>query len=776
MVTRKSEKKRHCPVKSSQQPPPPTSATTLRTLFSAIESPAGLNPVNIKRLYAVLSHLSLNLPIGCYNPKSSLMELGGCLGLKLYFKDIQQLSDILFTDLAGKFKHFFSVFRDVSSLAGANGKSVLTQNMWVVVGELTLLLRCCLVVLDLIAFDHNLLMEKSRFLLLLLGGLISVGLNCGNEKISMSFTKWVSRECGYVSGYGTTSATEDFVTSIRLCKPSDPCYRFMCPVLEVFADELLMHESIRNYLLIIDSASPKGEMLFKCHYGYGSIGSLLEVFSAQFILSISDEQGFENFLNRLFWCHNEGFRLSELNLSGALSLLLNPIVISAPKMFQAYLIVLVSEAIGICMPSENIRTDVGQLNSYLEAVERSVFLYTRHMSGLHVDGHSIGDIFSLKSYLQCSSHPTFKSLLQPATRDKLDHVIAKSEELWPSYMNSMSILRTSDLVEASITYVKENICIFDDSYKDEVFSLLNCILLRSSSESNIDSTATKGEASPQDFCLLASILKLMSSSLLQVVWHMRLLVLSDSLQPDGNITSYREYIALMDIVGHFKSLSICKPIQKFFYQVMLSYPSRHKESKWIFLHIAGLLQLTFATGSHFIVKSCLFTLMALLNLLAIEEGDLSALGFPNRSYSSKSFDEVEGALIVQESCQIVSTRVQKIQEMYLRMRSLVCISERKYDDEPGTSEHDSNVIVKKTKEVCSGEAFLKCIRSSRVPDFDDLSDFIVCRQGKDYGSWLRDRQKFRLWKYKKMTALRWRKNKAAWNSMKGSRACRNGPS
>ncbi|KAJ0090064.1 hypothetical protein Patl1_14099 [Pistacia atlantica] len=105
-----------------------------------------------------------------------------------------------------------------------------------------------------------------------------------------------------------------------------------CALLQVFADELLMHKSLREYFLLIDSASSTSEMLFMCHFGHGDIGTVMEP--------------------------GKDFRTPEMSLIVSLSLLLNPIMHSAAKMFQPYLILLVSEAIGVCIRSENLNPDL----------------------------------------------------------------------------------------------------------------------------------------------------------------------------------------------------------------------------------------------------------------------------------------------------------------------------------------------------------------------------------------------------------------------------------
>lgn len=74
-----------------------------------------------------------------------------------------------------------------------------------------------------------------------------------------------------------------------------------------------------------------------------------------------------------------------------------------------------------------------------------------------------------------------------------------------------------------------------------------------------------------------------------------------------------------------------------------------------------------------------------------------------------------------------------------------------------------------TEETTNGEIFLKCIlKKHDVSKFDDLVDFVECEQGKDYSSWLKNRQKYRKRKSEKLAVLRWERKKKTWRSLKGN--------
>lgn len=102
--------------------------------------------------------------------------------------------------------------------------------------------------------------------------------------------------------------------------------------------------------------------------------------------------------------------------------------------------------------------------------------------------------------------------------------------------------------------------------------------------------------------------------------------------------------------------------------------------------------------------------------------------------------------------------------------SLTCFHLRSENETAETSENASILkctrestsgIDEEIEETCDGRMFLNCVLegSSKISDIDDLADFIECKPGKDYSSWMKDRQKYRKWKIDKMAVLRWKRKK-----------------
>ncbi|KAK1582693.1 hypothetical protein Q3G72_017398 [Acer saccharum] len=670
---------------------------TFQTLVSAIRSSQGLKPPVLRSLYLLLRHSSSNETMTRSNDGATLDYLNlecNLNGLTVKFKEICDLSDILFEQLDSRFKQIYDGFQDVSA-DQANRQAVSHSNSWASFEELIWILRCCMVILSLMP-DLSLLIEKGQILLSVLRRLIS--------------SSNADDDCC------TAPIAEGFASSICSSRPSDPTPKHKCALLQVFADELLMCKSLREKLMKIDSASSTSEMLFACHFGQGDIGIVLEVIAAHFIISVSNEQAFENFHNKLLWQHDK-----EMSLFASLSLLHDPIILSAPKIFQAYLISLVSDAICIRMCSEPMKPDAWIMDCCLTAFQKSIILYTRHLSDLQMDGHPIG---SNKSCMLGSSQLAFESYIQPATRNQIHHLITKLDDSW----DSLSIRTKSDLVDASIVYVKESSHVFDKSYKDYILAILTSVIHRSSSDDICDIVFCEGR-SPQDMYLLASILKLMSSSMLQTTRCLRGCSSLGCLKTLEDVVLYKEYIFLVHLVGCFRQFNIYLPIQKSVFDILKTHPMRHEEFKWMLLQFSGLPSLS--------------------------PGDLDSLFISRfRSFSSRSSDSGEEAFVHRKSSKTIAIKFQKMRTLHLSKRSFVSFHEENNCKQTGISENDSILNdgksdIDREEEIgksCNGEIFLKCVLKGpeKSVDLDDLADFIVCDQSKDYSVWLKDREKFHM--------------------------------
>ncbi|GFY85280.1 hypothetical protein Acr_04g0000180 [Actinidia rufa] len=647
----------------------------IRNFICSIQSPQGPKPPLLKRLYYLLVHLSSNSPI-CYpraGPDSTFWDIKiGRFGVWVPFGDISCLSDVLFKELSQAFKQFLSALHGIAA-SGDIGQASLHFDIQANAEQLNLLLRCCMVMLNLLVNDQYRLLRNGQILLDILGELCSLNLVQENEENIIGIEK-VSREFTYKGNDCATSLTEDIIASLHFVEPVDPYLPFLCSLLEVFADELLVHEQLIEYFKLIDSGSSASRKLFMCHSSHGDIGNVIEIISTHFCLSFSDGKAFEIFPNGLFCLDRENFRAPELSLTASLVLLLNPLMISAPKFLHAHLISLVSETITIGMGLENMRPDVRLMDRYLSALERSVMLYVKHMSTLQMNDFPAGDEdYVLKSNKYGgNSHPSFESYIQPVTREKINNLISKLDNSWQLQLHDMFLTTKSDLATSSIAYIKESKHILDISFRDEITSILSCIILKAFSyEGYHTALHATGDKSPQDIYLLASILKLMSCSLLQTISCLMDNGNSGCLKTLTDFSSCKEYDSIVGIISCFRQFKVCLPVQMSLCGMMESHPAQHKESKLMLLHLSGLLSLSFSTGLDFLVKGCISTMISLMHLFVFEDGNLHALQFDYRSDSFSSglrpdYWSMLQAIVGQKSSLTVASKFQKIQTLYLR--------------------------------------------------------------------------------------------------------------
>ncbi|KAJ0091597.1 hypothetical protein Patl1_14105 [Pistacia atlantica] len=271
---------------------------------------------------------------------------------------------------------------------------------------------------------------------------------------------------------------------------------------------------------------------------------------------------------------------------------------------------------------------------------------------------------SVKSCMFGSSQLAFESYLQPATKDKIDHLVTKLNESLDCYVNNTAHRTKSDLMDAPIAYIRESLNAFDKSYNDKMLSILTSIVHRCSSENLHDPLWCIEVKSPQDICLLASILELMSSSMVRAIWCLRHSSNSCCLKTLQDVLLCKEHESIVHLVGCFRQFNICLPIQKFVFDAMKTHPMRHKESKWMFLHFSGLLSLSYVVGLDFLVKDCIFTMMSLLNLLFASGWEFISSRSSDKVGEALTLLSLLQALLEQKSSKAIASKFQKMQTTF----------------------------------------------------------------------------------------------------------------
>lgn len=391
---------------------------------------------------------------------------------------------------------------------------------------------------------------------------------------------------------------------------------FLTSYVQVFMDEILVNKSIRDLLFLVDTLFSSCRLFSK-----QDRGGVVELISVHFIFSTSDEKMNKMCVERLYWKQGNELRTPQISLCAVASLLLNPVMFSAPRMIQSYVVLLVSDAIGICSPPCVKGLDF-QLDCYIDAFEKSVVLYTRHMC--KSENASPGKFGILTS----NARVALENLILPSTLAKVNDVTLKLKDSWGSYQSNNVKRENNELVAYSVAYTNESLRIFDSSCSEnmlsQILSVLGCVILRASSDDVMDSVLLKyNVSSMEDLYLLASILKLMSCSMLQAI---RILRNWNGHQSEavGDVRACKEYKAMMDVVLRFEQFSVHLPCQSFLRDRMESDLHRNVKSTWMLMHFSGLLSVSFALKLDFLVKDSIFGMMVSLYLFILEGGNLEA--------------------------------------------------------------------------------------------------------------------------------------------------------
>ncbi|KAI3995408.1 hypothetical protein MKX01_025618 [Papaver californicum] len=601
----------------------------------------------------------------------SLDSISLCPGSKL--TDIRRISSFLFEELSRRFDHLLS--------------NILCSNSRGPLQGLTLLLRCCISMLHLLEFDQSLLIEKCQILLSILG---TIG----------------GKDCN-------TSASGAFLPVLR-------------SIIEVFINEFLVHKKVGDYFTMVETISSTSDKLFMRPLNIGSSNVVLEWISSHYLLSVSDQPTFENSFEAFLLLYNENPAFLDLiSLNAAMQLLSTVLVYSPPQILQAYIISLVCRCSFINMAYENQESDPKLVNWYISAFEISMDLYSRNMSSLQLgddpEEPKCGSDFSDKSCTAGGlSHLSFESHIRSVLYSQLKvHTTNFAESIHDSPSKTKS-----DLMNTCTAYMKENQNILNESCRDESFSVLCYIISRIlSGDIGVNKLWKKGNISQQDMYLLSSTVNLMSCSLLQTIWSMQKRSLGNLIRLK-DYSQCKEYDMIVSIISCFQQCSISQPMKTLVSDLMAHYPARHKYSKMMFMHFAGLLLFSFEAGIEFLSKSCIFMLMTLMNLFIFEEGNLDALKQATHLVDESLSSSNKSLLVFapRSSTFLIASNFQKFQRI----------------NEPIQSED--------SRTTCKGDEYLNCkevLGKKRPRDYDELADFVECKRGKNYSKWHKHKDKHR---------------------------------
>ncbi|XP_031124426.1 uncharacterized protein LOC116027133 isoform X2 [Ipomoea triloba] len=715
----------------------------LHKLLSAIKTPQGIKSPILKSLYCLLVHMSTD----------SLS--------KVDVNDLRVISDILFKELS---------------------------------------LRCCMAILQLHIYDHNVVLEKGGILLKILCKLCSLNLPKRKDRKDISLQNSVFHACTYDDDDFTTTSREELVASLHFYEPPNLQTSFAIAMLEVFLDELLVHGKLRAIFRLIDLFSSTSETLFmpqstqkdiSSKKRQSDIGILMELVSTCFLLSFSGENAIEDFLYRLFRAQRKDFKFfitPEVSLTGAISLLLNPIVFSAPKIVQAYVVSSVSEAMSGLMDVQNLKPNCKLLDCFLSVFEKSVNMYMKLISFVQINGDSPSKCASFvnSSTYRGNFPPPFESYILPSTQEKINSLIKRFEGSSDSFLGNHFFELKSDMTSSCIAYVKHCQCLLDQSCQDDVFSIISCLILRASV--SFDETvkpAIKG-MDLQAICLLVAVLKSMGTSLLHAISYLRNGESYGSFKTLKDYSLCKEYMSILGSISCFSESKIHFPVQEFLCSIMETNIIKHKDFMVMLLHFSGMLAFSFLKRIGCLAYGCLLTITALVNLFVLEEGYLDELrslivSGSDSDSSALPLVRIQEAVMDQRPSIMVASKFQNIQNLYLsKSKTMVKYCGSVEDGWPESSSSSASCLFDKEEEemvsveeeTMNGEMFLRCMEpnAKKDSDFGELADFIECKQGKDYAEWLQDREKYRKWKCKRTAMLRWKRKRKTWKVWKGKRS------
>ncbi|XP_019157703.1 PREDICTED: uncharacterized protein LOC109154343 isoform X2 [Ipomoea nil] len=378
--------------------------------------------------------------------------------------------------------------------------------------------------------------------------------------------------------------------------------------------------------------------------------------------------------------------------------------------------------------------------------------------------------------------PPFESYILPSTQEKINSLIKRFEDSSDSFLGNHFFELKSDMTSSCIAYVKDCQCLLDQSCQDDVFSIISCLILRASvSFDESVKPAIKG-MDLQAICLLVAVLKLMGTSLLHAISYLWNGESYGSFKTLKNYSLCKEYMSILGSISCFSESKIHFPVQLFLCNIMETNFIKHKDFMVMLLHFSGMLAFSFLKRIGCLANGCLLTITALVNLFVLEEGYLDELRSLIVSGSDSVSDSsalplvrIQEAVMDQRPSIMVASKFQNIQNLYLsKSKTMVKYCGSVEDGWPESSSSASSCLFDKEEmvsveeETLNGEIFLRCMEpnAKHDSDFDELADFIECKQGKDYAGWLQDREKYRKWKSKRTAMLRWKRKRKTWKVWK----------
>ncbi|KAH9307873.1 hypothetical protein KI387_035784 [Taxus chinensis] len=732
-------------------------------------------------LSSALSSNNFDCPDNC--------SISACIsGIRIRIKldDIQLLYNLLFQELFDQVKTIFAIVNYSSDKFASNNGNYRPCHTGP--DDTILLLRCSIRILSLLEFDTGLSPIATTRLASLFHELCSPSLvrTVLGSKAAGDFGFVMTCEVSCcMDGSMSFASSKDKVKVLKGYSESgisgsDDCssvrsaVQCLCALLEVFVDELILHRSKGKTFLNEDMESTG---LFSRSKTTSICGKHIEhSFEAVFfhcLLSMSRDKLLDTFLHKLYDPSTGNARGTRISLPAAVLLLDSLVLIGAPKIFQAHVLVLVSEVVAVdSVPTYGELSMELSLGQHVSVFESAIELYRKHSSLVDTgDGYDglesllLGSCLIKYRYLQAEFDVSSDSVINLMWNEKdcIHQHNCNSSHQSSSTRNCQR--HSSSLLKSLCMYIKEEEESMNDLSRKEINGILYCILNKAFfglSEGGIPSCAHTNVH--PDTYLLAAILQLMGCSLSRIVCITREKGDSSVSTPLGQYLLQAYHYTIGLVVNCIGQCPCTQPIGIALNKIMAEMLASNKQSVGPAVsYFVGELYLKFQMGSELLCKGYVFVLKSLMSLFVLEPGGIDSLRalMESSELSVDSCDSTsdkvlnQGDKLVSEQMVLrITPRLVPVLVNFLRKRqrySSCCgqdlgdCKEEVIDPEEDTDLSES--IVKSGK-ACSNNAYIQSvIRGSEDPG--DLSDFIVCKEGKDYSAWLKKRCKIRQKKYQR---------------------------
>lgn len=495
-----------------------------------------------------------------------------------------------------------------------------------------------------------------------------------------------------------------FIHSVLSCDPD----RSLLPALEVLFQNLVDATQLR---MLDDDAVQKGSTKAKpcqCELLVG-----MELMSYHFISSVQDEVESEQFLGALDWSERATQRIPELGLAAAISLVRRSCLLSMPVIAQAHFVLLASR----CVAN-------GDLDLHLQLFQHTMSAYLICLPSLGVFDRTD----AMKTPFSCYANMRLSNSCVPgATSQKLNCQINSLLSCCKARSDDGLHVKEMDAFDICASFIEENQHMFPEQLRQEAVIVVKRIVSNSLGYAMQKETHGLDAKVSEEVIYLSAVLRLMGSSFLEILHCLRKMRVEDDMHLENSIVlCISETIRLL---GEYEANGLNRHD---LFGMSEKPVDGERPSVLMLVHFASLLVFCLRMRFGFMWKGCIIMMMLATNLVIDQERSLSAFQFLIASKdSATSSIHQEGSLkgsVRRKSSTSIASRFNSMRKLHIRG-----------DSSLGTSESCKSE---------DGRAFFESIPGYKQnsSQWDDLVDFIECKEGEDYSSWWMQQDKFKEYK------------------------------